>query len=238
MPVADRAADCWESLVAIADAAGDSWPDRARTACKDLNGEAQVEEADTAGERLLADLKRIYAADRETPHNFLYTATILEHLTKIEDAPWAEWSRSPQGRIPINARGLAGLLKGYKIRPRDGREGGTGSQKKGYYYTDLVDTFARYTRDDRDTATDTTNPQTNPVADPVADNSNTDATGPDQPQLNDVADVADSAEARLDGVTNDPSSTGYDAVRNGSIALGVAPPDRDMWERVARGYDH
>ncbi|WP_374226445.1 DUF3631 domain-containing protein [Mycolicibacterium sp. PAM1] len=33
MPVEDRAADTWEPLVAIADAAGDRWAELARAAC-------------------------------------------------------------------------------------------------------------------------------------------------------------------------------------------------------------
>lgn len=197
LPAEDRAADVWEPLVAIADAAGGSWPARARAACRASAGDVEIEEADTAGERLLADLKDIY----QEAH-FLYTATILNRLTKIEDAPWSEWSRGPNGRAPINARGLAGLLKPYKIRPRDGREGGTGDQKKGYYLVDLADAFARYIRDGRDTATDTDNPHVNPVADTVADGSDASATRSDQALFADVADVADVAESRPNGATD------------------------------------
>lgn len=232
LPVEDRAADVWEPLVAIADAAGGSWSDRARAACRAIAGDADAEEADTAGERVLVDLKAIYG-----DAGFLYTTTILERLTKIEDAAWSEWRRGPNGRAPINARGLAGLLKPYKIRSRDGREGGTGDNRKGYYFADLADAFARYTRDDRDTATSDNKPQANPVADPVADGSHASATGSvafpvadgsatqktcsDQQLFGDVADVADVAATRLNGVTN----------------TDVDPPsDHAMWARVAQGF--
>ena len=39
MPVEDRAADTWEPLVVVADYAGGSWPDRARTAVLTLTGD-------------------------------------------------------------------------------------------------------------------------------------------------------------------------------------------------------
>ncbi|HET9254891.1 MAG TPA: DUF3631 domain-containing protein [Pseudonocardiaceae bacterium] len=228
LPVEDRAADCWESLVAVADAAGGDWPKRARAACRAIAGDAEVEEATTSGERLLADLKVIY----KTAH-FLYTTTILEHLTKIDEAPWAEWSRSPNGRAPINARGLAGLLKPYKIRPRDGREDGTGPQKKGYYRADLTDSFARYIRDDRDTATHTHDPQTSSVADPVAPGFAATATGNEQGFLADVADIADIAEPRLNSATVDTDI----AVALLADELGATTIDADTWRRLATGYD-
>ena len=41
MPVQDRAADTWEPLVAIADAAGGDWPGRARAAALIMTGEAE-----------------------------------------------------------------------------------------------------------------------------------------------------------------------------------------------------
>jgi uncharacterized protein DUF3631 len=126
LPVEDRAADVWEPLVAVADRAGGSWPDRARSACRALAGDPDNEEPDTAGERLLADLKTIYGAA-----TFLYSSTILAELIKIEEAPWSEWRRVGAGREPINQRGLAGLLKPYQVRPRDGREDGTGAATEG-----------------------------------------------------------------------------------------------------------
>ena len=38
MPVEDRAADTWEPLIAVADAAGGHWPDTARTAVLTMTG--------------------------------------------------------------------------------------------------------------------------------------------------------------------------------------------------------
>ncbi len=190
LPAEDRAADVWESLVAIADAAGGDWPDRARNACKLMTGAADNPEDGTAGERLLSDLRRIFGAAA-----FLYTATIIERLTAIEEAPWAEWRRTPAGREPIGARGLADLLKSWGIRSRNGRERGTGPVAKGYYADDMTDAWSRYIRY---TATDDESAQVNHVADYVAQEVEVSATSAEQAQLPGVADVADVAAERPD----------------------------------------
>src|SRR5262249_45918403 len=128
MPVEDRAADVWEPLVAIAEAAGGDWPARARKACQLIVGDADDPEDGTAGERLLADLHAVFGAAV-----FLYSATITGRLVELEEAPWAEWRRPDKSAGPINARALAGLLKPWGIRSRNGREDGTGKVAKGYY---------------------------------------------------------------------------------------------------------
>lgn len=190
LPAEDRAADVWEPLVAIADAAGGDWPDRARKACQELTGAAGDAEDGTAGERLLADLRGVFGSA-----GFLYSATIAERLAAIEEAPWAEWRRTGTTREAINGRGLAALLKPWGIRSRNGREDGTGSVGKGYYAEDMADAWSRYIGY---TATDDPSAQVSDVADRVADDSEPSATGAEQPELTEVADVADIAEDRLD----------------------------------------
>lgn len=191
LPAEDRAADVWEPLVAIADAAGGDWPERARQACKVIAGAAEDPRDGTAAERLLADMKAIFG-----DATFLYSATIARRLAEIEEAPWAEWRRAGSGREPINGRGLADLLRPWGIRSRNGREGGTGSVGKGYYAEDMADAWSRYSGY---TATDGQDPQASHVADPVADANDVSATWAEQPELSDVADVADVAQERLDG---------------------------------------
>ena len=189
LPAEDRAADVWEPLVAIADAAGGDWPERARQACKVITGAAEDPRDGTAGERLLADMQAIFGAA-----TFLYSATIARRLAEIEEAPWAEWRRVGSGRESINGRGLADLLRPWGIRSRNGREGGTGSVGKGYYAEDMVDAWSRYSSY---TATDDQDTQVNHVADRVADADDLSATWADQPGFADVADVADVADTRL-----------------------------------------
>jgi hypothetical protein len=190
MPVEDRAADVWEPLVAIADIVGGDWPERARAACKALTAAADDPEGGTAGERLLADLRDVFGKE-----GFLYTATIIDRLVALDESPWSEWKRTGTGREPVNARGLAGLLKPWGIRSRNGREHGTGPVAKGYYAEDMAQAWSSYVRY---TATDDPSAQVNHVADYVADDSAPSATWPEQPELTEVADVADVAAERLD----------------------------------------
>ena len=77
MPVEDRAADTWEPLVAIADAAGGNWPHRARSACLALTEDEPNDGA--PGTRLLADLREVW---KESEPELFTTTTILDRLKK------------------------------------------------------------------------------------------------------------------------------------------------------------
>jgi hypothetical protein len=128
MPVEDRAADTWESLVAIADAAGGDWPARARKAALTLcSASTEI----TLGGRLLADLRELFDGDA------MHGETILEALRKIDEAPWADY----YGR-PVNARDVAKLLSPYGVRSVDVKIGGI--NKKGYRRDHLHDPWSRY----------------------------------------------------------------------------------------------
>ncbi|MBT2383015.1 DUF3631 domain-containing protein [Streptomyces sp. ISL-11] len=137
--VSDRPADVWEPLLAVADAAGGHWPTRARAACLELVHTAQDDEAASLGVRLLTDLRDAVfrGADR------MPTATILERLLSLDDAPWGDLDDKP-----INSRVLAKLLGQYvtaankPIKPRGVRVGS--DTPKGYYAEDLADAWKRY----------------------------------------------------------------------------------------------
>jgi Protein of unknown function (DUF3631) len=133
LPVEDRAADTWEPLFAIADLARGDWPEGARKACLALTGEDP--EDGPIGTRLLADLKEVWGESDDR----LFTTTILERLHALEESPWSKWGRT---REPLNANGLAGLLKNYRISSTNVRIGD--EQKKGYYRGELVDAWLRY----------------------------------------------------------------------------------------------
>ena len=128
----DRAADNWRPLLAIADAAGGPWPERARRAALQLSG-AEEDDGD-ARVLLLADLRRVF--DRRER---MTSAEIVAQLGKMEDRPWPEWRRGQ----PITARGLARLLEPYGVRPRQYRDGERGGLR-GYLAKDLADAWGRY----------------------------------------------------------------------------------------------
>ncbi|MEV5504903.1 DUF3631 domain-containing protein [Streptomyces orinoci] len=139
--VTDRPADVWEPLLAVADAAGGHWPDRARAACIELIKAAQEGDEASLGVRLLTDLRdRVFGGADRMP-----TAAILEVLLGLDDAPWADLNDDGK---PLTARGLSKLLSQYvrpdnsPIRPRGIRVGS--GTPKGYYADDLTDAWARY----------------------------------------------------------------------------------------------
>jgi Protein of unknown function (DUF3631) len=129
--IVDRDADVWEPLIAVADAAGGDWPDRARKAAVTLVT-ASHEDAPSLGVRLLADLRTIFG-DREA----LSTIAILEALHGIEDAPWSDM----RGK-PLDSRGLSRRLNRYQIRSKPCRDGE--AVFKGYSREDLHDAWQRY----------------------------------------------------------------------------------------------
>ncbi len=134
----DRAADGWEPLLSIADAAGGEWPALARQAARSLH-EAD-EDSETLGVRLLGDLKTVF--DRRGDPS-LFTATLLEDLHEMDTAPWGELRLHRRDEAkPLNARGLARLLKPYGVRSGSVRDGDdTG---KGYTRASLEDAWDRY----------------------------------------------------------------------------------------------
>lgn len=129
--VVDRPADVWEPLVAIGDAAGGPWSERARAAALAViaNG---AEDGESLGVRLLRDLRNVFAGRAA-----MHTTDILTSLTGIEDAPWGDL----RGK-PLDARGLARRLRPYEVKPRDVKL--DGANLKGYSVNDLADAWERY----------------------------------------------------------------------------------------------
>jgi hypothetical protein len=131
--VEDRAADVWEPLLAIADAAGGAWPSRARVAAVTLVTDAK-ESTPSLGVRLLQDLRQVFDEQDATA---LSTEIILRELCLIEEAPWGDL-RGKQ----LDARGLATRLRPYGIHRSTFRSGSMTC--KGYQRTDLHDAWLRY----------------------------------------------------------------------------------------------
>ena len=137
--ITDRPADVWEPLLAVADAAGGTWPERARAACVELVTAAKDGDKASLGIRLLTDLRdQVFCGADRMP-----TAVILDILNAIEDAPWGDL-----GGKPLTSRGLSRMLGEYvtadnqPIRPRPIRT--ASGVPRGYYAEDLADAWARY----------------------------------------------------------------------------------------------
>ncbi|RZU49201.1 uncharacterized protein DUF3631 [Krasilnikovia cinnamomea] len=103
--VADRAAEVWKALLAIADQAGERWPEAGRDAARYFVLDTAT--APTFGTRLLADLRTLYDGRDRMP-----TTDILDALTTAEDAPWGDLNGKP-----LDARRLSKELGRYGIAP-------------------------------------------------------------------------------------------------------------------------
>ncbi len=90
--ITDRAADVWEALLAVADAAGGPWPRQARCDAVTLVT-AESKAAPSIGVRLLADLRHVFDA-----WDSLFTEDILTGLVKMDEAPWANLRGAPLDR--------------------------------------------------------------------------------------------------------------------------------------------
>jgi len=128
----DRAADGWEPLFAIADAAGGEWPALAREAAVALADDGQ-EASDSLGVRLLADIREVFGADDRVT-----SVNLASRLAALEESPWGDL----YGKA-LDARGLARRLKPYGVSPRTIRLD-DGSTPKGYKREQFEDAWARY----------------------------------------------------------------------------------------------
>ena len=130
--VQDRDADKWEPLIAVADAAGGHWPQRARAAAVSHVSRSTEDHA-SPGLQLLSRLRDIFGK-RST----MSTEQILERLNDVEsETSWEDF----HGR-PLTPTTLARLLKPYDVHPRQVRVGSR--TYKGYHRDDLVDAWDRY----------------------------------------------------------------------------------------------
>lgn len=129
--VVDRRAEAWEPLIAIADAAGGVWPERARVAAV-ADVAAYRGRETTLGIRLLLDVRTVFK-DRDAMSTF----EILEKLNAMDESPWGDL----RGK-PLDSRGLAARLKKYGVTPKTVRLGDT--TPKGYAREDLHDAWERY----------------------------------------------------------------------------------------------
>jgi len=131
--VEDRNADVWEALLAVADAAGGDWPDRARVAAVALVADS-LAGTPSLGVRLLADLRDVFKADGNVAAT---TDALLTKLRGVEEGPWDDL----RGK-PLDARGLARRLRPYEIKPKVLRVGD--STPRGYDPADFHDAWSRY----------------------------------------------------------------------------------------------
>jgi Protein of unknown function (DUF3631) len=134
--IEDRNADIWEPLLAIADAAGGHWPERARAAAVAIVKGAQAS-GGGFGLQLLADLRSTFTESHEQA---MTTEAILTALCALDESPWGDI----RGKA-LDARGLSRRLGKYGIKPKVIRLGD--KTPRGYERADLLDVWVRYLPD-------------------------------------------------------------------------------------------
>jgi len=131
----NRKADNWRPLLAIADAAGGDWPERAREAAVALST-SDADNAESQKVQLLEDCRTIL---NDVPGDRIKTKELLSRLHDMEERPWGDYRRGKA----INAQQLGGILRSFKILA-SARRFDDGSNVKGYLKADFIDVFARY----------------------------------------------------------------------------------------------
>ena len=129
--IQDRAADVWEALISVADAAGGEWPTRARVTAVTLVTHAETTKP-SQRVQLLIDLRRVFGTALALP-----TATILKELCAMEESIWGDLDARP-----LDARRLARMLKAVDVTPTTIRF--AQGLAKGYARKSLMDAWERY----------------------------------------------------------------------------------------------
>ena len=147
----DRQLDGWRPLLAIADLAGPTWGQRARTAAVNLCRAADDDDHEEPALTLLVDCLSIfedlknrgkagYEADpAKGIEAEISSAELMQQLHALENRPWGEWGRL---RKPITQHAIARLLKAYDIKP--GNVGPREKRAKGYLWAAFDDPWKRY----------------------------------------------------------------------------------------------
>ncbi len=130
----DRAGDNWRPLLAIAEAAGGDWPERARAAAIALT---PIEDSSLAT-LILSDIRSVF--DGPPSLDKIRSVELVEHLLTLEDRPWRECQG--RARKALTTNGLSTRLRAFGIKPEKVRFGGTTAQA--YRRESFEDSFSRY----------------------------------------------------------------------------------------------
>lgn len=130
--IVDRQADVWEPLIAIADAAGGSWPEQARAAASFMVDEQSHRPA-TLGVQLLADVRTVMRT------RSMFTRDLIRALCELEGSPWGALLRGN----PITPAELGKRLRRFEI-PTNTTVRVGGETGKGYRWEQFSDAWNRY----------------------------------------------------------------------------------------------
>jgi putative DNA primase/helicase len=144
--VSNRVAMNWEIMLAIAELAGGSWPQRARETAVRLT---RTGRQPSDGVKLLAAMQNLF---KQQHKKVITSETVVEKLCQDPTDIWASYNHG--GRI--TQRQIAALLDPYGIHPDTTHPTGRSNfSRKGYRLEQFIDAWARYLPADPDIRTPT-----------------------------------------------------------------------------------
>lgn len=178
--IADRDADVWEPLIAVAELAGGRWPTLARHAAMEAVRSAKVDNKPSLDIRLLGDIRTCIGHKIGIP-----TVDLLNVLLADEEGPWGDLGYHRK----LNARILAEMLDEYGIKSKPYRFSGPDkTMLRGYMRDDFEEAWARYLPASSDAVTDVTAVIEPEGAENAGPFEQTDETSPPQCDSNDGSD--------------------------------------------------
>jgi len=127
-----RGNEIWRLLLRIADQAGGDWPERARSAARELSGAARRHQDASAGIKLLAHIRGVFTGER------MFCGALVTALNEIDDAPYGGWNLN----AGISTRELGKKLVPYGVRAKVIRIGE--GRANGYERVQFEDAWSRY----------------------------------------------------------------------------------------------
>jgi hypothetical protein len=130
----------WKPLLAIAEACGGDWKTAAWEAAKAIEKIADTFDA-SISVQLLQAIKAMFEAQMNAPQNSdrIKSEDLVNELIADATAPWATYNKGK----PISQRQVAGLLKGYDLKPKVIKLS-DGSTARGYLLEWFIDPFERF----------------------------------------------------------------------------------------------
>jgi hypothetical protein len=135
----DRAADIWEPILAISDAAGCEWPALARASSVALT--ASEDDGDDLGVTLLTDIRTAWSKAPLQDEDEVTTKQLVDALLELEESPWPTYGRQGKG---ITGKAMANILRPFEIKPGQIASTRHHAGARGYTRAQFDDAWGRY----------------------------------------------------------------------------------------------
>ena len=132
----DRANDCWEPLLFVAELAGGDWPKKASEAAIYLHGLDEGSDSPSTNVELLADIRKVFI---ERKVQRIFSNDLLNELNNNFDFRWGSHNRGK----PLTNQQLGQRLDGFGIRSKQIRIGSE-TGRKGFLVEQFEDSWKRY----------------------------------------------------------------------------------------------